>query len=205
MAVLREFRRTGRDFMQGAASSYNRAFQPLHTPPLSMSPHALAILLLPCLVGEFFCDDGIPSSDNLMHESTMQALAIGGQLALVSRQTATGHFVALALFPSLLAFFDTSFVVIVLWVIGPALSIQFPLEAALLALISLEFLAEGEQACFTRFMHHGKGGRTKIKTNGCRPYLMLRFLVGNTREAQLPIVAIALTVGSLRLWTRGTT
>ncbi len=106
--------------------------------------------------------------------------------------------------PSLFAFFDPSLVVIVLLVIGPSLSIQLPLETAFLLLVTFQFPAEGEQACFSLFSNHGKGGRPQVKTNGSLPDLVLGFLIGNALQGQLSVVAIPLAIGPLSLWARGT-
>jgi hypothetical protein len=90
MTVLRQFGGVGRNFMQDAASSCNRAFQPFDEHPWSMSPHALTILLLPRFVRQFFGDDGRARSDNLMDKPTMQTLAMGGQFTLMSSKTPSG-------------------------------------------------------------------------------------------------------------------
>jgi hypothetical protein len=60
-----------------------RAFQSLKEHPWGMSTHAFPILFLPGFVGEFFGDDGLACSHNLMHEPTMQTLAMSGSCALV--------------------------------------------------------------------------------------------------------------------------
>jgi hypothetical protein len=205
MAVLGQFGRASGDFLQDAASSCNRAFQPFDKHPWCMSPHILAILFLPRFVGQLFRDDGISRSDNLMNETPMQTLAMGRQFALVSSQTPASCLVALALTPKLFALLDPSTCLVVLWIIRPSLSIQLPLETASQSLIRFEFRAEGEQTGFSLLSYNGKGRGTKIKTDGDCPYLILGFLVGNAFQSQLSIIAIAFTICPLCLWRAGPT
>ena len=81
MTVLRQFGGVGGHFMQDAASSCNRAFQPVYEHRRSVSAYTLAILFLPGFVGQFFSRDGGATSDNLMHKAAMEALAMCGELA----------------------------------------------------------------------------------------------------------------------------
>src|SRR5947209_8480355 len=121
MTVLGQFGRASGNFMQDAASSCNRASQPFNEHPWRMIPHALAVLPLPCLVGNLFGDNGRAHGDDLMNKLAMQTFAMSGQLAFLVSQSTTGGFVALAVTPKLLPFLHPSFCIIVLRVIGPAL------------------------------------------------------------------------------------
>src|SRR5690348_8502613 len=104
MTVLGQLGRASGNFMQGAASSCNRAFQPFEKHPWGMIPHALAVLSLPCLVGNLFGDNGRAHGYDLMNKLAMQTFAMSGPLAFLVSQSATGSFVALAVTPKLLPF-----------------------------------------------------------------------------------------------------
>src|SRR2546427_196943 len=62
MTILRQFGCGRWDFMQGAASFCNCAFQQLYKHPWSTKPNTFAILSLPCLIGNLFeanvCSNG---------------------------------------------------------------------------------------------------------------------------------------------------
>jgi len=65
-----------------------------------------------------------------MHEPSMQARAMGGKLALLVGQSSPRGKVSLAVLPgeaSLAVLLDTALFVVVLWVIGTALPVQFAL------------------------------------------------------------------------------
>src|SRR5436190_13052653 len=131
-----------------------------------MSTHTLAILFLPGFVGKLFGLDGIAAAHNLMHQLSMQALAMGSEFALGRCETATGGLVSSAVFPAKATLLDTPFLVIVLRVVGASLAVELPLEATFLVLVGLEFVTEGEQPSIALVWHYGNGGRPKVKTNG---------------------------------------
>ena len=59
MTELAQFARPRGNFDQGAARPCNGASEHLYEHPWSPQAHALAVLLLPCLVGNLFEDDGV--------------------------------------------------------------------------------------------------------------------------------------------------
>src|SRR5690242_1133833 len=132
MTVLRQFGGVGGHFMQDAASSCNRAFQPVYEHRRCMRTHALTILFLPGLVGQLLGGDGRATGDDLMHKVPMQALAMRGELAFLSRESSTPDLIAPAVSPTQMALLHTPLVIVVLLIIGASLAIKFALETALL-------------------------------------------------------------------------
>src|SRR5579884_1459616 len=170
-----------------------------------MSPHTFAILFLPGFIRDFLCDDGIACSDNFMHQTAMQALAMSRQLAFLRSQTPSSDRITPAVFPGQCTLFHTSFGIIILWIIDPPLSVELALQAAFLVLLCLEFTTEGEQSRPARLRHNGDSRRPKIKANRCRSHVMLWLLIGNALQDKLSVVAIALPISALGLWARGAT
>jgi hypothetical protein len=157
-----------------------------------MSTHAFPILFLPGFVGQFFRDDGRARSDHLMDKLPVQALAM-------SSQSATSFLVSATVMPAEFSLLDAAFCIIILWVIGSSLPVQFSLETPFLLLVGFEFLAKREQACLPLFGDNSDGRGAKTETNGGRSHLMPGFQIGNAFQSQLDGVAIALTISPLRL------
>ena len=130
MTVLREFGAARGNLAQGAAGTCNRASQMVYEHPWGMQAHALPELLLPALIGNFFDGDVVTDTYNLIDQSPMQALAMSSQLAFLVCQSPSGGKVALAILPGeapLAVFLDPPLFVVVLWVVGTTLSIEFAL------------------------------------------------------------------------------
>jgi hypothetical protein len=100
MTVLRQFGGAGRHFMQDAASSYNRAFQPVYEHRRRMCAYTLTILFLPGSVGQLFGGDRGATRDNLMHKAATKGLAMCSELAFLSGKSSTRGLVALAVSPT---------------------------------------------------------------------------------------------------------
>jgi hypothetical protein len=99
--------------------------------PGARSPTLAASLLLPGAVGNLFRDDGLTHADDLVGQPPMQAFAVGSQFALAGGFSAPGGQIPFAVFPleTLLAtLLDLSFGIVVVRVVGAALSLQLPLE-----------------------------------------------------------------------------
>src|SRR5215472_10286007 len=100
MAILRQLGTSRGDFVQGAARTYNGASEMVDEHPWGAKAHASAVAFLPAFVGNLLGDDRVASPHDLVRESAVQALAVGGQLALFGRFAAPDDLVAPALFPS---------------------------------------------------------------------------------------------------------
>src|SRR5216683_5341332 len=66
VTVLGQFGAARGELAQGAAGACNRAPQMVYEHPWGRVSHALTVLLLPCLVGEFLCTNGIATTHDLM-------------------------------------------------------------------------------------------------------------------------------------------
>src|SRR5258708_37082737 len=127
MTVLRQFGGARGKLVQGAASLCNCASQVVYEHPWGTQAHALAITFLPASIRNLCDTNVVTDTDNLMDKPSMQALAMGGELAFVVCQPSPRGKVALTVFPgkaSLAVLLDTSFFVVVLWVVGTALAVQ---------------------------------------------------------------------------------
>ncbi len=80
-------------FDQGAARTCNGASQLFYRHPWSPKAHTFAVLFLPPLVGNLFQDNGVAHLHDLMDHATMQALAMGCQLAFFGSFAPSGVFV----------------------------------------------------------------------------------------------------------------
>jgi hypothetical protein len=95
-----------------------------------MEAHTLAELLLPAFISNLLDTDIVTSMDNLVDKPSVQALAMGGKLAFLVRQSSSRGKIPLAILPGealLTSFLDAPFFVIALWVIGTALAVQLAL------------------------------------------------------------------------------
>ncbi len=89
----------GGNFVQGAARTCNGASQMVDEHPWSTKSHTFAVLLLPAFIREFFGENGVAHRHDLMGQTSVQALAMGRQLALFARLAPSGGLIALALLP----------------------------------------------------------------------------------------------------------
>src|SRR6266700_4153039 len=100
-----------------------------------MSAHALSILLLPGSIRQVLGDDGRATRHHLMHEPSMQALAVRGQFPILGSQSAARRLVPLAVLPGKQPLAHSSLLVVVQRVVGPPLPVELALQAALGLLI----------------------------------------------------------------------
>src|SRR6266567_8872105 len=131
MTELREFRRARGNFDQDAARACNGALQECYKHPRGSQSHASPVLLLPCLVGKLFENDGVAHGHDLMHLFTMQTLAEGSQLAFFDRLSASGLLVVSARFPLQLLvalLLDLTLLIVVVGISCPSLPIHLALE-----------------------------------------------------------------------------
>ncbi len=130
MTVLRELSAARGELVQGAASLCNCASEVLYQHPWGTHAHALAVLRLPASIGNFLDTDVVANTYNLVDESAMQALAMGGKLAFLVCQSPSCGKVAVAGLPgeaSLAVLLDTPLLVVVLWVVCATLAVQLAL------------------------------------------------------------------------------
>jgi hypothetical protein len=102
----------------------------LYKHPWSTHAHALAELLLPAFVRNFLDTNVVTSADHLVDQSPMQALTMGSKLAFVVRQSSPRGKVAVTRLPgkaSLAVLLDAPFLIVVLRVVGTALTVQLAL------------------------------------------------------------------------------
>jgi hypothetical protein len=84
---------------------------------------------LPGAVGDLFGDDRVAGGHDLVSQLAMQALALRCQLSFLVGQPTARRLVPLAIIPGLAALFAAALLVIVLRVVGPALTVQLALQA----------------------------------------------------------------------------
>src|SRR5258708_15838428 len=144
VTVLGQFGAARGKFVQDAASVCNCASQALYQHPRGTHAHALAKLFLPALVGNFLDTNVVTSTDNLVDQSPMQALAVCGKLAFPVCYSSSRGKIALARLPgeaSLAVLLDSAFLVVVLRVVSTTLAVQLAFYTPLLLGILLQFLA----------------------------------------------------------------
>src|SRR5260221_11798267 len=130
VTVLRQLSSARGQLVQGAASLCNCASQVLYKHPWSTHTHALAKLLLPAFIRNFFDTNVVTSTDHLVDQASMQALALGGELAFVVGKSPARGKIALTVLPgepSLAVLFDAPLLIVVLRVVGTALAVQLAL------------------------------------------------------------------------------
>src|SRR5436190_10729827 len=127
VAVLGEFGGVRGELAQGAAGACNRASQVVYEHPWGRASHALAVLLLPRFVREFFNTNGVATTDNLMDKPPVQAFAMSRQLALFVGKASSRGKIAAAVLPAqepLATLLDAAFLIVVLWIVCPALAFE---------------------------------------------------------------------------------
>src|SRR6266852_4365906 len=132
MTKLREFGAARGNLNQGAARACNGTSQMLYQHPWGTKAHAASILFLPRLVGNLFQDDGVAHPHDLMDHATMQALAMGCELAFFGGLAPPGGLVAHALFPVqplLASLLRTPLFIVVLRIRCPSLPVHLALHA----------------------------------------------------------------------------
>src|SRR5579862_700733 len=169
MAELGEFGKMCGDFHQGAARACNGAFQPCYEHPWSAKSHALAKLFLPRPVGNLFGDDRVSNGYDLVDQAAMQALAVRGESALTGSLAPPGGQIPLAVFPLqalLPTLLDASLFIVVVRVVGPALSLHLALEPPDRLGIGCQFGTEQIQAWGALTGHDGNGRGSQVQANG---------------------------------------
>src|ERR1700687_6092837 len=102
------------------------------------------------------------------------------ELALFAGKSSPCGKVALAVLPGkapLAVLPDAALVVVVLWIVGAALAVEFALQAAFGTGIELEFFAEGKQVRFPLLWHDSDGRGAHIKPDDLRSDGVLLLLV----------------------------
>jgi hypothetical protein len=135
VAKLRQPGAARRNFVQGAARACNGALQMVDEHPWSTKSDAFAIAFLPASVGNFFDDDGVAHSHDLMDFATVQTLAMGFEFALFGRFAPPYRLIPLAPLPGGARFapfallLGASFLIIALGIGRSKLAIHFALQA----------------------------------------------------------------------------
>jgi hypothetical protein len=167
--------------------------------PWCPEPHAAAIRLLPGTVGNLLGDDGVASCHDGMDQPDMQTLALGGQCALQVGQAPPGRSVPLAVVAGLTAPFAASSIIVMLWVVGPPLSVQLALQASLGVGVGGHPGAKD----LNRAGHDGNGGRAEVQSLRLLPNGTPRLLVGHSFEGQLSGGTEAVPAGTFGARTGG--
>ena len=100
------------------------------------------------------------------------------------------------LFASLL---DATLVVIVVWIVGPSLTLHLALQTSTSASIRGQFCAEREQAYFPLSWHDGKRRWPYVEADDVVTRRVLRFLMSCAGQDQLDEIPVASAIGSLCL------
>src|SRR5262249_4044145 len=108
-----------------------------------------------------------------------------------------------AVMPGLAAFFAASLLVIVLRVVGPALTVELALQASFRCYPGGECGAKQAQPRFTLLGHDSNSGGSQIQPHRPLSRGVLRFVIGPPFQGQLGVVAEAVPVRSLGAWTGG--
>src|SRR5260370_32553907 len=77
VTVLGQFGAARGELREGAAGACNRASQMVYEHPWSVASHTPAVPFLPRFVGQLLDANGVTATDDLMHEASVQALAMG--------------------------------------------------------------------------------------------------------------------------------
>jgi hypothetical protein len=141
------------------------ALEHLYEHPWCAKAHTLPKLLRPRPIGEFFSDDGVPDSHDLMDEATMQTLAMGREFPLARGLTSPDGEIPLAVFPVealLPALLDASFFIVVLRIVRTPLPVHLTLKTADRLGIRSEFSTEQPQAWSALARDNGNRGRSEV-------------------------------------------
>src|SRR5260370_39245775 len=136
----------------------------------------------------------------------MQALPVGGQLALAGCLAPPASLVAPALLPTGSAFTalpGPTLFVVVFRIGGPPLPVHAALQAADGSCIWAQFRAQRLEPGLGVPRHDGDAGRTQGQAHGIAAYDVLRLLQGDAFKCQLHEVALPLGGGTLCAWARG--
>src|SRR5690348_13980381 len=95
----------------------------------------------------------------------MQDLALRRERAFLVGQPTTRRLVALAVMPGLAALFAAALLVVVLRVVGPALTVQLALQAPFCCYLGGECGAKRAQPCLSGTGHDGNGGGSQVQSH----------------------------------------
>src|SRR6266699_7232934 len=133
----------------------------------------------------------------VIDQFTMQALAMRSEFALTPGMLSAGGQIALAFLPAepvLAVLVHPALVVIVLRIVGPALSLHLALHAAFLPVIWFQLLAERFELNRPLPGEDRQAGWTNIEPDRVSPRVVLDFLVGCALQDQLDHISVALAV-----------
>jgi len=187
------------NFGQGAARACNGASEHFYKHPWSPKSYASPKAFLPRLIRNLFEEDGGPHGHELMHVPSMQALAMGGELAFSGGFALPGFLVARAAFPDhllLAALLDAALLVVVLRVARSPLPVHLALQATDGLRVRFEFFTEDRQTGLALTRHDGDAGWPQVQPDGIGAYRVLRLVVGHPFQRQLHAVAVPLAIGS---------
>jgi len=207
VTILGQLRGTRGNLVQGAARACNGASQMVDQHPWGAKSRASSVAFLPRFVGNLFEDDGVAHTHDLMDHTPMQALAMGGQLALFGRFAPPGDLVATALLPGgtpFAALLGPPLLVIAIGVGGPPLPLHAALQAADSSCIRSQLCAQRHEARLCLPWHDSDAGWSQVQADGVAAYGMLGLVMGHPFQDQLHVVALPLSVGTLSAWARGT-
>ena|SRR5215469_13010667 len=109
----------------------------------------------------------------------MQALTVGCQFAFGIGVLPPGCFVPLALAPAqagVAVFFDASFLVVVLWIVRPALPVHLALQSAFFAGIGTQLLTERDETRLRLSRHDSERCGSDIQADDVRTRLLMLWL-----------------------------
>src|SRR5262245_23735875 len=99
--------------------------------------------------------------------------------------------------PGFPALHGSSLLIVVLWIVGTPLPLQFARQPLFGLVIRRKFGAERFQTCRPLLRDKSNGDWTKVKSNRVVPKAMLGFQVGHTFQSKLRIVAVAFPISPL--------
>ena len=171
--------------------------------PGARSPTLRPNWLLPGAVRDLLGDDGVAHGHDLVGQLAMQALALRRQGAFLVGQPTARRLVPLAVMPGLATPCAAALLVIVLRVVGPALTVQLALQTSFRSYPGGECGAKQAQPCFSGTGHDGNGGGSQVQSHCPLPGGVLRFLGGHPFQGQLDGVARAVPVRPFGAGTGG--
>ncbi len=126
--------------------------------------------------------NGMAHSYEIVDFAPLQALAVGGQLALFGGFAPPAGKIATAGLPDeplLPPFLGAPFLIVMLGIGRSPLSLHLALQPMDGLLRGCEFLTEHLQVCFALARHTGDGGGAEIQAERVRAYRMLGLAVGH--------------------------
>ena len=171
--------------------------------PWGTTSHAAAIAFLPALIGNLLSDDGIANPHDLVSESAMQALPVGGQLALAGRFAESSGLGAPALLPpgsAFAALLGPTPLVVVRRIGGAPLPLHLALQPPDGSCIRAQLGTQRHEIRLGLPWHDGDALRSQVQADGVAACGVLGLVMGQACEHQLHHVALPLPVGRLCAW-----